>query len=182
MFYDATRRIVLILMDVEDGTNLDAIETECEVTVSPAKPAEVIVYLSESHCKVVFEASYGALPDGTVVIAVKNGSGAFPTTDIEPKLKVKILLNPYQVADPVDVIEPRLVLWLGGCPICGKVKPEEIDEFEDDDDGDGPEDDDNGDGDDSPEWEPSGDEGEAPEAPEPPKRRWSLDMLKPSTD
>ena len=93
--------------------------------------AEVIVYVSDSHCKVVFDAVYGALPDGTLVVAAKNGSDAFPNPLSEPDLKAKIILNPYQVAcDAVDVIEPKLVLWMGGCPICGKLKNEDIDEFE----------------------------------------------------
>ena len=64
MFFDASRRIVLVLLDVEDGTSLHEIKTECGITVSPVAPAELIVYVSDSHCKVVFEAVYGASRTG----------------------------------------------------------------------------------------------------------------------
>ena len=74
------------------------------------------------------------------MVAAKNGSDAFPSPLSEPDLKTKIILNPYQVAcDAIDVIGPKLVLWMGGCPICGKLKNEDIDEFAfdaDDDEGD----------------------------------------------
>ena len=187
MFFDASRRIVLVLLDVEDGTEVPEIKTECGVTVAPIPRAEVIVYLSDSHCKVVFEAVYGALPDGTLVVAAKNGSDAFPNPLSEPDLKTKILLNPYQVVcDAVDVIEPKLVLWMGGCPICGKLKNEDIDafEFDADDEGDDEGDDTGGDegGDDDPADDPTltadDDEEEPVEIPMP--RRWSMEMLNPS--
>ena len=35
MFFDASRRIVLVLLDVEDGTEVPEIKTECGVTVAP---------------------------------------------------------------------------------------------------------------------------------------------------
>ena len=62
MFFDASRRIVLVLLDVEDGTEVPEIKTECGVTVAPTRDAEVIVYVSDSHCKVVFDAVYGSPP------------------------------------------------------------------------------------------------------------------------
>jgi hypothetical protein len=190
MFFDPSRRIALVLLDVEDGTSLHEIKTECGITVSPVAPAELIVYVSDSHCKVVFEAVYGALPDGTLVVAAKNGSDAFPCPLSEPDLKVKLILDPYQAkCDDVDVVEPKLVLWMGGCPLCGKLDPDEVDQFEVDEDdpeeqegGGGPSgDDDAGGGGKEPadDWTPgSGDEEEPVEVPT--SRRWTLDMLEPS--
>ncbi|MDA4133384.1 MAG: hypothetical protein OK454_09730 [Thaumarchaeota archaeon] len=184
MFFDASRRIALVLLDVEDGTSLHEIKTECGITVSPVAPAELIVYVSDSQCKVVFGAVYGSLPDGTLVVAAKNGSDAFPCPLSEPDLKVKLILDPYQAkCDDVDVVEPKLALWMDGCPICGKLTNEDVDEFEDDDAGDDRDDDGGGGGDDEPakDWTPDGGGEEEPVEVEKP-RRWTLDMLQPSNN
>jgi hypothetical protein len=82
---------------------------------------------------------------------------------------------------------------MGGCPICGKLTDEDVDEFEaGEPDPDGPEAPDGpsdgggegGDGGDdhapADDWKGGG--GDAEEAPKAPQRRFSLDMLKPRTN
>ena len=80
----------------------------------------------------------------------------FPLPLSEPDLKVKLILDPFQAkCDAVDVVEPKLVLWMGGCPLCGKLRNEDVDEFEFD----AGDEDDEGSGDDDTGGDEGGDRG-----------------------
>ena len=122
----------LVLLDVEDGTSLHEIKTECGITVSPVAPAELIVYVSDSQCKVVFDAVYGSAPGRDARGRREEWLGCFPLPPLEPDLKVQA--DPGSPTRPkcddVDVVEPKLALWMDGCPICGKLTNEDVDEFE----------------------------------------------------
>jgi hypothetical protein len=184
MYYDPQRALVLVVLDVAEGATLKRINTPCGVVIAPASHAQVI--LSQDDLKdMVYDAAYGQLPDGTIVVGVKNDSGTFP--EDEMSLKVRVVLDPYQskCAGP-EVVDPKLVAWGGGCPVCGDLtpddfgaSPDEDDDFDEGSDGDDPS------GDDEDEsWANDDEDDEDDEAPGeyPMPRRFTLDMLKPSTN
>jgi hypothetical protein len=142
VFFDPTRGLAIITLDVAEGTDLERIKTPCGVVVSPAAPAEVI--LRDESCRdLVYDASYGQLPDGTIVVAVHDDSGTFPLD--QDQVRVRVVLDAYQDADEPWVLDAQPVAWGGGCPICGELDEIDLagsggddagesDEDEDDDD------------------------------------------------
>lgn len=117
MYFDPEVGLVLITIDADEGVPLRKIETPCDVVISPAAPAQVILR-EEDGRDLVFDAAYGSLPDGAVVVAVKNDSGTFPEAT---SLRVRVILDPYQAGDEPFVLDADPEAWADGCPICGKL-------------------------------------------------------------
>jgi hypothetical protein len=114
--------ICLFTLPTEDDAEVKQIDTMCGVRVSPVCGAEVITYVDDGD-RVVYDADYGLLPNATVVVAVRDSSGTFPT---DREIKLRVMYEPYADGDAEEwecgkfrVVDP------GRCPVCGVEEHEE---------------------------------------------------------
>lgn len=172
MHFDPATGVAVIPLDVAEGSRPKQIETPCGVIVSPVVPAQVIVR-DRDLPPIVFDAVHGKLPDGSSVIGILNESGAW--RDTAEELTVRIISDPYQKSDCHHVFDTEVVIWTGGCPICGDVTVEDLDAF------DPPADEDEDDDDPADDWKkgPPDDDDEPPTYPLP-RRFVYEDLVKPS--
>src|SRR4051812_23650617 len=94
-FFDEDHHVLLMMDEREDGYEADSIVTPAGVTIMPVARADVIVSLPDGP-RLVYEANYGSLPNGALVVMVRNSSGTFPE---EATVEARIVFEPY---DPED--------------------------------------------------------------------------------
>lgn len=105
-------QIFLHVTHVEDPRAEKRIKTEFGI-VAPVALAEVIVY--DGH-RVVFDAQYGALPNGAIVVMVADVDGAFVFND---EIAVQIIFHAFANDDEDWVAKIGLALVGKECPCCG---------------------------------------------------------------
>jgi len=163
MYFDPEVDVALLVLDAEEGKPLRKIETPCGVVISPAAHAHVIL-CQEDDRDLVYDAAYGSLPDGTIVVAVKNDSGTFPEGT---SVNVRLILDPYQQGDEPWVLDASPVAWADGCPICGGLGGEDLEDEDPDDEG----------------WDPDDDgEDDQPPVNDMPRRFVYDELMKPSNN
>lgn len=123
----ANDAMVLLLADeMEKGK----ITSPCGVVISPVAKCEITLY-DEDGTRIVYDGTYGSLPDSTLVVAVDNSDGAWPEG---LEIKVRVVTEPYNCNDCQEVHDFKLSFISGEepCPIC-EGREEEEDGSKDDD-------------------------------------------------
>jgi hypothetical protein len=149
MHYAASERIAIVAQPLKEGLTLKKI-VECGVTLQPVAHAHVVL-VNPDDPPLTYDAAYASLPNGTLVVVIKNESETFPE-DMEI-LNARLILDPYLNGTP-HVIDLIARLHLGVCPICGLGEDGDYQIVPDDDDGD----DDSGWGDDDDDDDDDGDD------------------------
>lgn len=109
---------LILPTQTEEGENPQTIETECGLLISPVASADVIL-TGPDGVRVVFDAVYGRLPNGVVVVAVIDNEDVFPANDDE--LDLKITLDPFIAEDDFHEVDhvTAVALVSDHCELCG---------------------------------------------------------------
>ena len=123
--------VTILLTDTEDDARVQLITLKCGIQVSPVTSAEVIVY--DVAARIVFDADYGLLPNGDVVVSIRDSHEVFPTEDT---IELKLVFGPYSEFEEHTVLIGKFTkIPADECPLCGPgvCGEEESEDSEDED-------------------------------------------------